>query len=162
MNEALASKVKPEAKPYYGAKVKQIEDMFKQFVPAHFASKYEPAAGGCSGSIKPNVIELMRTPAENARAAAAAAEKAAAAAASGAAPSAAPSAAASVPPAEKRVWKAEVDDERFCRLYAQLRPQSTKQWKSIADQMWPGCLPRQCKSALRKLEKNGKIGGKIE
>ena len=158
MNAALASTSRPEPKPYYGQKLKQIEEMFQKYVPQQYDSPYAPASGGCSGMVPPPVVNLLRTPAENAAAAlakaAADAAKAAKAAQATGAPATAPAAAPHVP--AKRRWSADTDDARLWTLYTEMKPASPKQWKELADKMFPGCLPSQCKSAVAKLKKAGK------
>ena len=103
VNGALVCTMKSEPKPYYGAKVKQIKEMYSKYVPPECVpDQFELATSGTSGLLRALVISLMRTPAENA--AAKAAERAAAAAAAGqaaegaAAPAPAPAAGA------KRRW----------------------------------------------------------
>ena len=167
MNAALACKDKPEPKPYYGAKIKQIADMYKHYVPPHILSKYERADAGCSGHLQPATMNLLRSAAETTAAAQAEAEKAtaaapaeaAAAAEAGAAAEAAkaPAKAAKAPANKsvaKRPWDKSLDDERFWALHEKMPPQSTKEWLNIAKKMWPGCQPRQCKSAAKRLKKH--------
>ena len=51
-------------------------------------------------------------------------------------------------------WHSVEDDPQLLRLcvpYPTGAPQSTKEWKKVADAMWPGCQPAQCKSALKRL-----------
>ena len=158
MNAALACTSRPEPKPYYGQKLKQIEEMFQKYVPQQYDSPYAPASGGCSGMVPPPVVNLLRTPAENAAAAlakaAADAAKAAKAAQATSAPATAPAAAPHVP--AKRRWSADTDDARLWTLYTEMKPTAPKQWKQLADKMFPGCQPSQCKSAVAKLKKAAK------
>jgi hypothetical protein len=153
VNAALACTTKPEPKPYYGTKVKQIKEMYSKYVPPEYVpDQFELATSGTSGLLRASVISLMRTPEENA----AAAERATAAAAAGqaaegaAAPAPAPAASA------KRRWCQAQDDKKLlslCSAYPTGWPQSSKEWKRVSDGMFSGCEPSQCKSAMKRLKK---------
>ena len=167
VNAALACTTKPEGKPYYGAKVKQIKEMYSKYVPPNYVpDQFELAASGTSGLVRASVISMMRTPEENAAAEAAvaakAAEQAAAAAAAaaaagqGVAGAAAPAPAPAAAAGGKRRWSRHADDDpqllRLCKAYPTGWPQSSKEWKRVADGMFSGCEPSQCKSAMKRLK----------
>lgn len=79
INEALACTTRPADKAYYGAKAKQISEMYGKYVPPQFVpNQFDLAARGTSGILRPSVISLMRSPEENAAAEAAVAAAAAA------------------------------------------------------------------------------------
>ena len=72
MNKALACSAKPAPKLYYGAKVKQIKEMYSKYVPPNFVpDEHALAPNGTSGLVRASVISMMRTPEENAAAEAA-------------------------------------------------------------------------------------------
>ena len=148
VNEALASDERPEGKEAYGAKAKHIQEMYEKYVPPQFDSPYAPSASGASGGLRPTVVQQLRTPADNA-AAVAAKEKAAAKK-----DAAAQAKAAGVPEGNKKVrWNSSIHQKKFKELYEKLAPNTTKEWKALADQMFDGCEPSQCKTALKKLQK---------
>ena len=127
VNAALACTTKPEVKPYYGPKVKQIKEMYSKYVPPNYVpDQFELSASGTSGLMRPSVISMMRTPEENAAAEAAVAAKAAeqastaAAAAAAAAGQGAEGAAAPAPAAAggKRRWSQATDDLQLLRLWS--------------------------------------------
>ena len=161
VNDALACTVRPDGKPYYGAKVKQIEDMYVKYVPPQYHSKYKPSPTGCSGAMRPEAVRKRQPPAMNAadatahegeRAAAHEGEGAAADEGHGAGEGSAP---ASVLPSASahsgRRYNQLTDDERLVKLYKRITPTTAKQWKELADAMFDGCKPSQCKSALKRM-----------
>eukprot|EP00966_Prymnesium_polylepis_P167795 3878999-Prymnesium_polylepis.1 len=78
VNAALACSTRPAAKPYYGAKSKQITEMYAKFVPPQYVpDQFELTAQGTSGQVRPSVIAMMRSDEDNAAAEAAKAAKAA-------------------------------------------------------------------------------------
>eukprot|EP00966_Prymnesium_polylepis_P250855 5800520-Prymnesium_polylepis.1 len=164
VNKALECNAKPDPKPYWGAKAKQITEMYSKFVPPNYVPDlFELAAHGTSGLVRDSVIGIMRSPEENAAAAAAKAKDAEARAArevagQGTADEAPPAASG------KRKWCAATDDDRLtslCLAFPGGEPQSSKQWKSVADGVFAGCEPSQCKSAWKKLKKAAVAGAAV-
>ena len=156
VNEALACTARPEPKSYYGAKVNQIKEMYSKYVPPQYHSKYKPSATGCSGAMRTEAVRKMRTPAENAADAAAhEVERAATEEGDGAGEASAGGSA--LPTASARAgrrYNRHTDDDMLLALYARIKPASTKHWKELADEMFDGCTPSQCKSAVRRLLSN--------
>ena len=149
VNEALACAVRPEPKPYYGAKVKQVEEMYSKYVPPQYHSKYKPSATGCSGAMRTEAVRNMRTPAENAEDEG---ERAAAEEGDGAGEASA--AASALPVASARAgrrYNKHTDDDKLVELYKRIKPASAKQWKELADAMFDGCTTSQVKSAVKRI-----------
>ena len=150
VNAALAATIRPEPKSYYGAKVEQIKKMYAEYVPQQYVpDRFDNPTGGKSGYVRPTVAEMMLSREEREAAAAA---KAVAAAGGADGPAAVPAAVAG----GKRRWVRENDDARLLSLMQQLNPRagamSPKQWKELADKMWEGCEPIQCKTHWKRLK----------
>ena len=110
VNAALACTTKPEPKPYYGTKVKQIKEMYSKYVPPEYVpDQFELATSGTSGLLRASVISLMRTPEDNA----ATAERATAAAAAGQAAEGAAAPAPATAASAKRRWCQAHDDKKL-------------------------------------------------
>ena len=115
VNEALASEVRPDPKPAYGAKVKQQEEMYAKWVPVEYVpDQYANPKGGSSGSLRPSVVNLLASEGDRADAAAAALAE------GSAAESAAVSAGTGNAAGQR--WNSDRDDQKFLQLYGQLNP----------------------------------------